>query len=126
MCLKDNKAGRLSVFCLFVCFPGYFCWGSWAFRVAWGHTGFSCGAQTLEHVGSLLVVHGLSSCNMRPSCPTAQGILAPQPGIEPVSSTLNGRFLTTGLLDSYCFQVFAAPHSKRMLLPHLMTSAMMM
>ena len=38
---------------------------------------------------SLVVVGGLS-------CPTAFGILAPQPGIEPTSPALEGRFLTTG------------------------------
>ena len=31
------------------------------------------------------------------SCPMACGILVPQPGIEPVSPALEGRFLTTGL-----------------------------
>ena len=36
----------------------------------------SCGVQALEHVGSVVAVHGLS-------CPTACGILGPQPGIEP-------------------------------------------
>ena len=38
---------------------------------------------------SLFVAHGLS-------CSSACGILLPQPGIEPVSPALQGRFLTTG------------------------------
>ena len=33
------------------------------------------------------------------SCPVACGILFPQPGVEPVSSALEGRFLTTALLS---------------------------
>ena len=32
-----------------------------------------------------------------PSCPAACGILVPRPGIKPVSPTLKGKFLTTGL-----------------------------
>ena len=43
-----------------------------------------CGAQV-----SLVVVRGLT-------CPTACGILVPQPGIEPMSSALERGFLTTG------------------------------
>ena len=39
-----------------------------------------------QHRDSLVVVHGLS-------CSTACGILVPQPGIEPVSPALQGRFL---------------------------------
>ena len=46
------------------------------------------GTQVLGCAGSAAVVHGLS-------CPTACGILVPQPGIEPVSFALAGRFLTT-------------------------------
>ena len=52
--------------------------------------GFSCSrAEALECMGSDDVVHGLS-------CPVACGILVPQPGIEPTSPTLEGRFLITG------------------------------
>ena len=50
--------------------------------VAWGR-----GAP--EHVGSVAV-----ACRL--SFPTACGILVPQPGIEPTSPALEGRFLTTG------------------------------
>ena len=44
----------------------------------------------MRHVGSFVVVHGLSSCSE--SC----AILAPPPGIKPKSPALQGRFLTTG------------------------------
>ena len=44
--------------------------------------------KTLEHIGSAVVVHGLS-------WPAVWGNLL-RPGIEPVSSVLAGRFLTTG------------------------------
>ena len=37
----------------------------------------------------LVVARGLS-------CPVACGILVPQPGIEPTSPAVEGRFLTTG------------------------------
>ena len=40
-------------------------------------------------MGSVVAACGLS-------CPAAYGILVPQPGIEPASSALEGRFLTTG------------------------------
>ena len=43
----------------------------------------SCGT------GSVVATHKLS-------CPAACGILVPQPGKEPVSPELQGRFLTTG------------------------------
>ena len=49
----------------------------------------SCGTQAPEHVGSVVAACGLS-------CPTACGILVPQPGIEPASRALEGGFLTTG------------------------------
>ena len=49
----------------------------------------SCGAQALEHMGSVVVAHGLN-------CPTACGILVPRSGMEHTSPTLEGRFLTTG------------------------------
>ena len=49
----------------------------------------SCGAWAPECMGSVVAMHGLS-------CPTACGILVPQPGIKPASSALEGRFLTTG------------------------------
>ena len=50
-----------------------------------------CGTRALQlrHASSVVVVHGLS-------CPTACGILVPQPGIEPGSPALEGGFLTTG------------------------------
>ena len=36
------------------------------------------------------------SCVMQLSCPVACGVLVPQPGLEPTSPTLDGRFFTTG------------------------------
>ena len=45
--------------------------------------------SSLRRAGSLVVARGFS-------CPVACGILVPQPGIEPVSTALEGRFLTTG------------------------------
>ena len=44
-----------------------------------------------------IAVHGLSLVIHWLSCPTAWGILVPQPQIKPVSSALEGGFLTTGL-----------------------------
>ena len=49
----------------------------------------SCGAQALEHTGSVVAGHGLS-------CPTAYGILVPRPGIEPAFPASEGGSLTTG------------------------------
>ena len=49
----------------------------------------SCGARAPERVGSVFVV-------LRLSCPKVCGISVPQPGIEPASPALEGRFLTTG------------------------------
>ena len=48
-----------------------------------GYTGSCCIKQ------ASLVVCGLG-------CPTACGLLVPQPGIKPVFPALEGRFLTTG------------------------------
>ena len=57
-------------------------------------------------MGSVFATHG-------PSCPTAHGILAPQPGIEPVFPTLKGSFLTTGLLDSIIVSRVLLPHTPK-------------
>ena len=51
---------------------------------------FSCRAWALEYTGSVVAACGLS-------CPTACRILVPQPGVEPKSPVLQGRFLTTRL-----------------------------
>ena len=64
---------------------------------------------SLCDAGSLVVVHGFSSCSLLAlecidslvvalhlSCPVACGILAPQLGIEPMSFALEEGFLTTG------------------------------
>ena len=72
----------------------------------WG--GFSCSeAQTLDTWAAVIVVCGLSSCDLRPpehrlsSCGTRAYLLLgmwdlPGTGIEPISLALHGRFLTTG------------------------------
>ena len=57
--------------------------------------GFSCRAQALEPVGSVVVVHGLC-------CPKACGILV-SGGIKTVSPALPGRFLTTGAPSCYLY-----------------------
>ena len=64
---------------------------------------FGCIRSELQHAGSLLhhmsLSQGIPSCGSRASrlsCFKACGILVPQPGIEPVSPALPGRFLTTG------------------------------
>ena len=49
---------------------------------------FGCSGSLLWSMGSLVVVRGLSY-------PMAWGILVPGLGIEPLSPTLEGRFLTT-------------------------------
>ena len=52
---------------------------------------FGCSGFSLQRLGaSLHIVCGLS-------CLAAYGILVPQPGIKPVSSTSESRILTTGL-----------------------------
>ena len=56
----------------------------------------SCGTQAPERTGSVVVVCGLS-------CPTACGILVPQPGIEPASPALEDGFLTTSELPLLYF-----------------------
>ena len=49
-----------------------------------------------QHVHSLAVARGLVVVAHRLRCFVACGILGVQPGIEPVSSALPGRVLTTG------------------------------
>ena len=72
-----------------------------SFNICSAVSGLSCGMHgdlcciiqdlPLWHTDSLVVVCWLSSCGT-----WACGILVPWPGIEPVSSALQGRFLTTG------------------------------
>ena len=77
-----------------------------------------CGAWAPEHVGSVDVTYGLCSCGAWAlecvgsvvvacgfSCPTACGILVPQPGIEPKSPALEGEFLTTGPPGKSCHKL---------------------
>ena len=91
--------GVFTVACrIFCCCMGF------SLVVACGFSLSSCGARAPEHVGS--VVCGTRALALRRassvvvarglSCPTACGILVPQPEIEPVSPALEGRFFTTG------------------------------
>ena len=76
--------------------------------------GLSCSMWDLllQHRGvSLVESHGLS-------CPTACGILAPQPGIKPMTPALEGGFLMTGppgksLLIAFLKPSSSAPLSKQ-------------
>ena len=71
-----------------------------------GASGFSCSMQDLlfQLEDSLVMAHGLRGSwasvvvAHRFSCSLVHGILFPQPGIEPSSPALSGRFLTTGPL----------------------------
>ncbi|XP_043330359.1 phosphoinositide 3-kinase regulatory subunit 6 isoform X3 [Cervus canadensis] len=57
----------------------------------------------LRFTDPLVVAHGLSSSS-------ACGILVPQPGIEPMSSALQGGFLTTGPPEKSPIQTFLVVH----------------
>ena len=47
--------------------------------------------------GLVVSVHGLSLAGAHGlSCPVARRILVPQPGIQPTSPAMEGRFLATG------------------------------
>ena len=86
----------------------------------------------LHHVGSSVAVHGLSNCSMWVlvsagsvaavcglSYYAACKILAPLPGIEPLSPALQGGFLTTGTpeksLESFCFSWFILEGKKSLI-----------
>ena len=96
--------GVLILFCL--------CWSFLrhsGFLQLW-HKGLCCCREwALEHMDS--VIAALSSlvvvCVF--TCPMACGILVPRPGIEPVSSALEGGFLTTGppgkVPSDLCFEL---------------------
>ena len=68
--------------------------------------GLSCGTQALCHGAWALKCLSLVAVAFRLSCPEACGILAPEPGIKPVSPALEGRFLTTGPPGKSPFQEF--------------------
>ena len=79
----------LSTIPLSICTTSFFffgCAGSFLQCVVF----FSCGAQAVEHAGSVVVSHGLS-------CPEACRILVTWPGMEPGSPASEGIFSTTGL-----------------------------
>ena len=85
--------GVLGLHCLSRTFSSCVEWGATVHcGVKVSHCGgFSCcGAQALEHMGSVSVMHGLS-------CPAACGILK-RPGIQLMSSALAGGFSTAGPL----------------------------
>ena len=68
-------------------FKKIFIWLYQALVVAHGLSSYSTWAP--EHAGSVVV-----TCRL--SCLTTWEILVPRPGIEPMSPTLEGGFLTTG------------------------------
>ena len=56
---------------------------------------FSCLRSQLHHGGSsVAALRLIVACGL--SCPSECGILVPGPGIKPVSSVLQGRFVTSG------------------------------
>ena len=65
-------------------------WGQRCYSLIASHCGgFSCcGTRALQHAGSAVAVHQLSS-------PMVCGILVPGPGIEPLTPALAIGFLTT-------------------------------
>ena len=84
--------------------------------------GLTCSLQDLllPCKDSLVVVHGLSHCGVpapehvglvvtwthRLSCFAVRGVLAPQPGLKPMSPALQGRFLTTGPMGNSLGSIF--------------------
>ena len=84
------------------CFILVLCWLCWAFLAALrlfveNQTFSSCSEQAaLEHVGSVVAVHGVSNWGVQLRCPVTRGILVPWPGIESAPPAVEGRFLTTG------------------------------
>ena len=71
--------------------------GAWTSLQLWLAGSRRCGLCSLWHAGSLqLTCTSSLVVARRISCPTACGILVPQPGIEPTSPALEGRFFTIG------------------------------
>ena len=103
LCQDDlGSPGKTGTFILFYFFFNIYLFGCVGSQLQ--HAGSS-----LHHGGSFIVMHGLSKCGAwalehsgsltaghRLSCPEACGILVPQPGIQPTSPALQGRFLTSG------------------------------
>ena len=105
----ENPRGQRSL-------AGYRPWGHK--ELDWAHTwGLSCIMQGLLswYTGSVVEVLGLG-------CSTACGSnLVPWPGVESISPTLQGRFLTTGPLGKFPVSTFASALCllwKRPTLPH--------
>ena len=84
------------------CIAGGF-FTNWAIREAQNMYVFNCIRSSLGHAGYFVEAHGLSSYATWAfivaagwfCCSVACGILVSQPGIEPTSPALQGRFLTT-------------------------------
>ena len=68
--------------------------------------GLSCGTRALCYGAWALKCLCLVAVAFRCSCPEACGILAPEPGIKPVSPAMEGGFLTTGPPGKSPFQEF--------------------
>ena len=80
---------------------------------------------SLVFVDSLLWRAGVSlvvACGL--SCPAARGILVPQPGIEPESPALEGRFFTTGPPGKSPDHTFSSKNVRRPGFPHGCASAL--
>ena len=67
----------------------------------------SCGAQTPEHMGSVVAAQRLS-------CPPACGTLVPQPGIEQASPALQDGFSTTGIPGKFLEIIFKLQYFQRL------------
>ena len=65
---------------------------------------YSCGALPLGHVGSVVVMQGLSTCGDWAQLPCDMWNL-PRLGIQPVSPALAGGFLTTGPPGKSCLVI---------------------
>ena len=83
---SQDRHTPLSPSCLYFCCCLFIC------------LSIGCIRSQLQHMGSLLQCTDSLVGTHRLSCPVACGILVPQPGIEPKSPALQGRFLTTGLI----------------------------
>ena len=103
ICLLYMIFCEVFVFLFFKLKKSYF-WLCQVFVVVRGVFLIVCGllsvvAWALKFAGSVVSVHGLS-------CPETSSILFPPPGIEPVSSSLKSRFLTTRLPGKFLSSVF--------------------
>ena len=77
-------------------FSGDLCWVSVAVQVFSSCSGQASHCAVIACHGAQVLGPRVSVVVLRLSCTEAYGILVPGPGIEPMSSALAGRFLTTG------------------------------